>query len=198
MIYIYILELEQEKYYVGKSRDADKRIDNHFENNGSTWTKKYKPIRIIEIIPNSDCYDEDKYTKIYMGKYGINNVRGAAYVKTHLSSSTIKHLELELRSAKDECFICGNFGHFTSSCSTKYKKRSIFIPSKTFTNKIKCKDITKSNKNIKYKENVKCKNVHKLKEINLKDEIKYHKLNFEVDDMEIISGEEICIDFNND
>ena len=63
-MFIYILKLENNKFYIGKTENAEIRIENHFENNGSEWTKIHKPLSIIEIIPNCDNYDEDKYTKI--------------------------------------------------------------------------------------------------------------------------------------
>ncbi len=66
MLYIYILELEQNKFYVGKTNNPNFRLQDHFNSNGSVWTKKYKPIKLLELIPNSDDYDEDKYTRIYM------------------------------------------------------------------------------------------------------------------------------------
>ncbi len=76
MVYIYVLQLEQNKYYIGKTSQPDIRIDSHFKSSGSMWTKKYKPIKILELIENCDNYDEDKYTIIYMIKYGIPFVRG--------------------------------------------------------------------------------------------------------------------------
>jgi hypothetical protein len=85
MVYIYVLKLENNKYYIGKTENPKIRLENHFSSNGSEWTKLYKPIKIIEIIPNCDNYDEDKYTKIYMDKYGIDNVRGGSYVQIELN-----------------------------------------------------------------------------------------------------------------
>ena len=32
------------KYYIGQTTTPKKRIDEHFSNNGSAWTKKYNPI----------------------------------------------------------------------------------------------------------------------------------------------------------
>ena len=65
MVFIYILELENKKYYVGKTTNPDFRLEQHFNNSGSQWTKKYKPIKILELKSNCDDYDEDKYTKMY-------------------------------------------------------------------------------------------------------------------------------------
>jgi hypothetical protein len=42
------------------------RIEEHFRASGSEWTKKYKPIKVVETKLNADDFDEDKYTKIYM------------------------------------------------------------------------------------------------------------------------------------
>lgn len=58
MVYIYVLKLEQDKYYIGKTDNPNIRLENHFSSNGSEWTKLYKPLKIIEIIPNCDNYDE--------------------------------------------------------------------------------------------------------------------------------------------
>ena len=73
MVFIYVLELENNKYYIGKTDNPQFRLESHFNSNGAAWTKKYKPINIIELIPNCDDYDEDKYTLKYMEKYGIDN-----------------------------------------------------------------------------------------------------------------------------
>ena len=63
---IYVLQLENNKYYVGKTTQLDFRIQNHDNGIGSAWTKKYKPIKILKLFPNCDNYDEDKYTKMYI------------------------------------------------------------------------------------------------------------------------------------
>jgi len=74
MITIYILKLEHDKYYIGKTTNPDFRISQHFELCGSSWTKKYKPLEIVEVIYNCDNFDEDKYTIMYMEKFGINTL----------------------------------------------------------------------------------------------------------------------------
>ena len=69
MVFIYILQLESGKYYIGKTTNPSFRLEQHFNSNGSSWTKKYKPTIVIELIPNCDDYDEDKYTIKYMEQY---------------------------------------------------------------------------------------------------------------------------------
>lgn len=116
---IYVLKLEHNKYYIGRSNIPENRIIQHFTNNGSTYTKIYKPIAIKKIFNNCDMYDEDKYTKIYMNKYGIDNVRGGSYTQQYLSSNTRAILEKEMRTANNECFRCGRYSHFANNCYAK-------------------------------------------------------------------------------
>ena len=93
MVYIYILLLQKNKYYVGKTTHPKFRLREHFDSGGSAWTKKYKPVKILQILPNCDDYDEDKYTKMYMDKHGINNVRGGSYSTIRLDKITIAHFD---------------------------------------------------------------------------------------------------------
>jgi hypothetical protein len=113
---IYILKLKNNKYYVGKSNDPQKRFKEHISGNGSAFTKKYKPISIEKIIPNATKYDEDKWVKIYMEKYGIENVRGGAYSCVDLDEDQICSLANEFVSANDLCKRCFRSGHFITSC----------------------------------------------------------------------------------
>ena len=77
-MHVYALKLEQDKYYVGISND-EKRINNHFNGTGSSWTKRYKPVSIIEKIDNADKNTEKAITLKYMKLYGWRNVRGAGW-----------------------------------------------------------------------------------------------------------------------
>lgn len=121
MVFIYILKLQSGKYYVGKTTNPSFRLDTHFNGDGSAWTRKYVPIKVMELIPECDDYDEDKYTKICMDKYGIDNVRGGSFVSIRLDDSTITHLSRMSHGTNDNCFECGKFGHFAVDCNKRVK-----------------------------------------------------------------------------
>lgn len=119
---VYVLLCEKNRYYVGKTeRHVKKRLEEHFSLNGSEWTRKYKPLRLVKKIPNADAFDEDKYTKLYMKKYGIDNVRGGAYTQLELPESTRSFLEREICSASDLCHRCHRPGHFVNQCYARTK-----------------------------------------------------------------------------
>ena len=116
---IYVLHLEGGNYYIGKSDNVINRYQQHLNGNGSAWTRKHKPISLEKTIENVSAFDEDKITKEYMAKYGIDKVRGGSYVEINLSDFHIDALKMEIWAAKDLCTQCGRPGHFAKGCYAK-------------------------------------------------------------------------------
>ena len=116
MTTIYTLELENNKYYVGRSNIPKQRIIKHFQEAGSEWTRLHKPINVLSQI-NGDEFDEEKYTLIAMEKYGIDNVRGGSYCKINLTQHDKDKALQTIRSIRDKCYKCGKKGHFAKDCS---------------------------------------------------------------------------------
>jgi len=117
---VYVLELEYGKYYVGKTTDVARRFQQHLSGSSSTWTRMFRPIRIINVIHDCDGLDEDRITVKYMIKHGIHNVRGGPYISRKLSFEEVTHIHRRIRMAMDLCLICGSSGHFANKCRYQY------------------------------------------------------------------------------
>ena len=110
---IYILELEDGKYYVGKSHNLESRLRSHFNGEGAVWTKRYKPIRVLKTI---DTADEDSCTIDMMYKYGIENVRGGSYSTLILDDISVQSAIRAMVTKFDLRYKCLRPGHYGSHC----------------------------------------------------------------------------------
>jgi len=104
---------------VGKTSDIAKRLQEHRDGTGAAWTRKYKPMSIAKTMPLASPFDEDKVTKEYMSMYGIDNVRGGAYVSEVLDAAQRTALQREIWGAKGCCTRCGRKSHFVATCNAR-------------------------------------------------------------------------------
>jgi len=83
---VYILELENGKYYVGSTTNRKRRIQEHIKQRGSKWTRAHKPIRVLreyKRIPSKYVLGmESRITAECMLEFGVNNVRGSMFCGT--------------------------------------------------------------------------------------------------------------------
>ena len=84
---IYVLECENDKYYVGCTQNIQRRIKEHMSNRGgSSWTRIHKPLRVQKVyrrIPSAYYLGKEaQVTAELMLAHGINNVRGAMFAET--------------------------------------------------------------------------------------------------------------------
>jgi predicted GIY-YIG superfamily endonuclease len=128
---VYVLKLQGGNYYVGKSDDVIGRFQEHMSGNGSAWTRKHKPISIVESRDGVSVFEEDKVTKEYMAKYGIDKVRGGSYSQIDLTSNQKEMIQSEIKGATDACQQCGEIGHFIRYCPNKNKNKITTVSIKT-------------------------------------------------------------------
>jgi cellular nucleic acid-binding protein len=95
---IYILKCEQDKWYVGKSANVNKRFEQHVNGKGAKWTELHKPISIESTIELKSDTHEDEVTIEYMAKYGIENVRGGKYCNVEFKSYELKKIKDDISS----------------------------------------------------------------------------------------------------
>ena len=83
--YIYKLNLENNKKYIGKTTNIDRRMHQHFNGNGSMVTKKFAP-KNGEIVEVCNGYfsnnAEQQQTNKCIKTHGYQNVRGGKYTNS--------------------------------------------------------------------------------------------------------------------
>lgn len=113
-MYVYVLQLENNKWYVGKTQNITKRYEQHMKGKGAVWTKMNKPICVHSL---SEDEQEDQVVIRTMKEYGITNVRGGSFCKEYLTNSEIQLLERMIHTIDDACFRCGDKTHFAKNCN---------------------------------------------------------------------------------
>lgn len=118
-IVIYVLELENGKYYVGRSDDdegVDMRIEEHKQGSGSSWTGKHKFVREIMRKHNCSPSEEDMLTVQMMHEKGMNSVRGGSYCNSKLQEYQERAVRDQISTMTGRCFKCLKVGHFRNEC----------------------------------------------------------------------------------
>ncbi len=93
--FIYVLELVEKRYYIGRTSNIVERIAKHFTGNGAVYTKFFLPIKVIEVIEEKTKEDEKIKTLEYMSKFGWEKVRGYCWCSRELLNPP-KNLHSEL------------------------------------------------------------------------------------------------------
>lgn len=124
MWYVYHLDLEGGRHYVGSTRTLEQRDAEHAAGCGSAWTRAYPPVgpvAVVEVVGSKEeaTRKETAVAKLLMGEYGIANVRGGAFCTMELTMWQVAVLEMELAHDRGECFRCGSTEHFAGECVTK-------------------------------------------------------------------------------
>jgi hypothetical protein len=111
---IYILRLQQGKYWVGYTTEPICSIKTFRDLND--WVVTYKPKSIYKIIP-AKAYRLDYEVKELMADAGIDNVRGGSWSDLVLPATVIRSLTTEIIGNPDKiCFMCQKQGHYVQDC----------------------------------------------------------------------------------
>jgi predicted GIY-YIG superfamily endonuclease len=138
MVNIYVLELQGNKYYVGKTNHTFQRFNQHKSGSGAKWTQKHKVKDLFAFHKNMRDTDENKITIQMMKKYGVRNVRGGSWTKVNMTEAEIKRLEKRISARgkrrskssstkkttrakkKISCTRCGRTSHTVEKCYARF------------------------------------------------------------------------------
>ena len=77
---VYVLSLEQDCYYIGFTQDLPKRLAQHFAGKGALWTRKYQPVKLVDVYYDVPEFAEHRVTRKYIERYGYDKVRGGNHL----------------------------------------------------------------------------------------------------------------------
>ena len=138
MVNIYVLELQGNKYYVGKTNHTFQRFNQHKSGSGAKWTQKHKVKDLFAFHKDMKDTDENKITIQMMKKYGVRNVRGGSWTKVNMTEAEIKRLEMRISARskrrskssstkkttrpkkKISCTRCGRTSHTVEKCYARF------------------------------------------------------------------------------
>ena len=97
---LYVLRLHNDKWYIGRSSNLERRFTQHMSGTGAKWTVLHIPINIHESRPLVSDEDEDLVTLEYMKQYGIYNVRGGQFCAVELKPWHVRDIKKLLGDMK--------------------------------------------------------------------------------------------------
>ena len=90
-MYIYLIKLEQKKYYVVASKNKYNDIYSFRKlKKDITWLVLYKPVSIHDMIKSEDDCNIDTFVYKYMKRFGVSNVRGGTMENLTLTQPQIR------------------------------------------------------------------------------------------------------------
>ena len=98
---LYVLELEEGKYYVGTTSNLNYRLAQHWNKQGAKWTQKYRPVKVFDVVYPLTPNLENETTLQYMRAYGWENVRGGSWCKEVIQEPCILRGEHTEPSSSD-------------------------------------------------------------------------------------------------
>jgi len=126
-------------YYVGKSSNIDRRIEDHKFGDGARCILSNSSICELSPITEGNIYDMESWerneTLELMRRYGITQVRGWMFTSTILSDQEIESAFRQICEKFDLCRKCGSKSHFADECRNSF--RVVWAGNKRIQNTIK-------------------------------------------------------------
>jgi hypothetical protein len=117
---VYILRLSGCRFYVGRSEDVTKRVQAHWEGQGSTWTRRHKVLGVEHVLPQPEGTTLEKLELVttieQMKKRGIHRVRGSCFSQAEFTEEDIKFAQRLICTCSNWCFNCGASNHIQREC----------------------------------------------------------------------------------
>ena len=84
--YVYVLELKDQRFAVDHTECLSQRLHDHWRGQGTAWSKKYPPVRVLDIIKttieNALGLEEAKTMELKL-RFGWNSTRGGTWNAPH-------------------------------------------------------------------------------------------------------------------
>lgn len=77
---VYVLKLEHECFYIGFTKNIDRRIADHFKGKGAIWTQLHEPISVLKVFPDKTLNFENELTERAIKRYGFSFVLGGDHI----------------------------------------------------------------------------------------------------------------------
>lgn len=101
VVHVYVLELEDGRFYVGRTQRTFQRFEQHVTGRGARWTRLHPVKDLHAFHPNLNEDDEDRITLEMMRIHGIDRVRGGSWTRLILSAKDRLEIERQLSSHQD-------------------------------------------------------------------------------------------------
>jgi predicted GIY-YIG superfamily endonuclease len=117
---VYVIECENNTFYVGVSCNVEERYKDHLEGRGALWTVMNKPMKYYiynEYETRKEAnVQENALTLSLMYQHSIPKVRGGRFSNPVLNKFLLLSLKTEMAHNESLCFQCFKTGHFIKDC----------------------------------------------------------------------------------
>jgi hypothetical protein len=118
MEWIYVLQLENGKYFIDCTDTVQYDIYMHIKGHAAVRTKKHKFVKVTHVF-RGHRIDLFKYILLFMDMYGMQAVRGGCFLLENMTAEN-ENTICNILSFKDySCFFCGLTTHLVNVCPSR-------------------------------------------------------------------------------